>query len=80
MKSKYKITIKFWDEHDRLVYLRLPANTSFHFLTGDGGISEDMIDQVYASVNWKGMEPGSLPMLVLPERFGFGHRPAKGVH
>jgi hypothetical protein len=78
--SKYKITIKFWDEKDRLVYLRLPANTPFHIITSDGLINENMLDALYASVKWTAMEPGTLPMLVLPKHFGLGTEPKKSIH
>lgn len=67
MKSKYKVTMKFWDENDRVCYLRLPANCPFFLLTGNHtSVNEQLVDSMYKTIAQTELPAEALPVFTLP--------------
>ena len=65
--SKYKVTLKFYDEHDQVVYLRLPPEAAWFMTTTRGTINERTIDRLYEQAKASNMPAGARPVFTLPK-------------
>lgn len=66
--SKYKVTLKFYDEHDQVVYLRLPPQAAWFMTTSRGTINEDVADALFEQARKANLPAGARPVFNLPTK------------
>jgi hypothetical protein len=66
--GKYKVTLKIWDENDRLIYVRLPPKSAWFVVTSSGCIDPTTADQIFKMLDQKGAPEGKWPVFNLPQK------------
>ena len=68
--SKYKLTMKFWDENDQVVYLRIPASANWFLCTTAGQVDTKMVDELFKVVKKQKLPAEAMPVFVMPSKPG----------
>lgn len=65
--GRYKLTLKFYDEDDNVVYLRIPPKASWFICTSVGTIDPKAVQAMFVQAKMADLPEGTRPVYTMPE-------------
>lgn len=75
--APHKVTVKFWDQDDRIVYLRLPHDAHWFICTSAGSVDDKMVADLFRKCRAEKLPPDARPVFTMTKR-GRRHGQKKG--